>query len=243
MQDKICLVTGASRGIGKEIAKKLALKGATVYAIDANTAEIPIWTKEYDIEENIIPCEIDITDFSKVKSLLMDIRKKYGRIDVLVNNAAVEQNQKLGMISRDSIEKMFNVNVFALIELLQITARIMQRNKSGSIINIASGVGEKGNAGQLVYSATKGAVIALTKSAAKELAADGIRVNAVSPGLTDTGMLAQADPAHIEKRINNIGMGRPAKPEEIADAVMFFAEENSGFISGQILAVDGCSLL
>ena len=169
----------------------------------------------------------------------MQIKRENGRLDVLVNNAAVEKNERIGMITSQSIRDMFEVNVFAMIETLQLAARIMQGKRSGSIINITSKVAQRGNPGQLVYSATKGAVLSLTKSAAKELAPYGIRVNAVAPGLTNTEMMAQADPAKLEERIRNICMGRLAEPEDIAAALVFFASDLSGYFSGQVLGGDG----
>ena len=147
------------------------------------------------------------------------------------------------MISRDSMEKMFQVNVFGMIEMIQAVCRIMEKNATGgSIINIASVVGLYGNAGQLAYSATKGAVIALTKSAAKELAPKGIRVNAIAPGLTETDMMKQADPEKLKERISQIKMGRIGRPSDIAGGCLYLASDYSAYLSGQVIPIDGCSL-
>lgn len=147
------------------------------------------------------------------------------------------------MINHSHIERMFSVNVFGLIELLQYTARVMMRQKEGSIINIASVVGIYGNPGQSVYSATKGAVISLTKSASKELAHSKIRVNAIAPGLTDTKMIQNISKEILDSRINKIGFERMASPEDIADAVVFLASDKAKFITGQILGVDGGTIM
>lgn len=243
LKDKICCVTGASKGIGKATALRFAAEGATVYAIARDAAPIQKWVDENEFAGTVVPCQLDITDTAGVKALLMRIKKECGRLDVLVNNAAVERNERIGMITSQSMRNMFEVNVFALIETLQLAARIMQGKRSGSIINITSKVAQRGNPGQLVYSATKGAVLSLTKSAAKELAPYGIRVNAVAPGLTNTEMMAQADPAKLEERIRNICMGRLAEPEDIAAALVFFASDLSAYVSGQVLGVDGCTIL
>lgn len=243
LKDKICCVTGASKGIGKATAIRYAAEGAKVYAVARNIAPIEQWMAENEFAGSVVPCQLDITDTAGVKALLMQIKRENGRLDVLVNNAAVEKNERIGMITSQSMRDMFEVNVFALIETLQLAARIMQSKRSGSIINITSKVAQRGNAGQLVYSATKGAVLSLTKSAAKELAPFGIRVNAVAPGLTNTDMMAQADPAKLEARIRNICMGRLAEPEDIAAALVFFASDLSGYVSGQVLGVDGCTIL
>lgn len=243
LKDKICCVTGASKGIGKATAMRFAAEGAKVYAVARNIAPIQQWMEENEFAGSVVPCQLDITDTAGVKALLMQIKRENGRLDVLVNNAAVEKNERIGMITSQSIRDMFEVNVFAMIETLQLAARIMQGKRSGSIINITSKVAQRGNPGQLVYSATKGAVLSLTKSAAKELAPYGIRVNAVAPGLTNTEMMAQADPAKLEERIRNICMGRLAEPEDIAAALVFFASDLSGYVSGQVLGVDGCTIL
>ena len=174
----------------------------------------------------------------------MAIKKQFGHIDVLVNNAGVEFNELIGMISRENMEKMFNVNVFGTIEMLQTVSRVMERNENGgSIINISSMVGMRGNRGQLVYSATKGAVIALTKSAAKELASKKIRVNSIAPGITQTAMMEQVDLEKLQGRINNICMGRIAQPRDIAGGCLLLASDYAGYISGQVLAVDGCTIM
>lgn len=160
----------------------------------------------------------------------------------MVNNAAVEYNELIGMISGEHMKKMFETNVYGVINLIQYASRIMPKI-GGSIINISSMVGIRGNRGQLVYSATKGAVIALTKSAAKELADKNIRVNSIAPGLTATDMLNNVDADKLADRINNICMKRLASTNDIANACLFFACDLSEYISGQVLAVDGCTIM
>ena len=142
------------------------------------------------------------------------------------------------------MESMFKVNVYGTINMLQMVSRVMGRQKSGgSIINISSLVGLRGNKGQLVYSATKGAIISLTKSAAKELAPKNIRVNSIAPGLTMTKMMEQADIDKLQNRIDNICMGRLAQPSDIAKGCLLLASDLAEYISGQILAVDGCTIM
>ena len=174
----------------------------------------------------------------------MQIKRECGHIDGLVNNAGVEFNELIGMINPEHMETMFRVNVFGTIQMLQTVSRIMARQENGgSIVNIASMTALRGNRGQLVYSATKGAVVSLTKSAAKELAEKRIRVNAIAPGLTNTEMMKQADPEKLKGRIGNICMGRLAEPEDIAKACLFLLSDLSGYVSGQVLAVDGCTIM
>lgn len=241
---KVCIVTGSARGIGKSIAETFVAEGAEVIINDARIGSADEWIEHSVYQEHLHPFYFDITDSSVVRQNVMDIKKKFGHIDVLVNNAGVEFNELIGMISRENMEKMFNVNVYGTIEMIQTVSRIMARNENGgSIINISSMVGLRGNPGQLVYSATKGAVIALTKSAAKELAPKRIRVNSIAPGLTQTKMMDQADLEKLQGRIRNICMGRIAQPKDIAGGCLLLASDYAGYISGQIIPVDGCTLM
>ena len=242
VKNKVCLVTGASRGIGKAIAMLLAQEGGYVYAVARTTEDIQRWIIEYNMADKVVPVGMDISDPMLQKALIMRIRKERGRLDVLVNNAAIEKNERIGMITQQSMQRMFEVNVFAPIGIMQLATRLMQRD-GGSIINIVSKVALRGNAGQLVYSATKGALVSSTLSAAKELAANKIRVNAIAPGLTNTRMFTDVDPELLKQRVQNISMGRLAEPEDIANAVLFLASDLSVYISGQVLGVDGCTIL
>lgn len=241
---KVCIVTGSARGIGKEIAILFAEEGAEVVVNSSHEGNADAWISEHELKDHLHPYYFDISDSASVRKNVMAIKKHFGHIDVLVNNAGVEFNELIGMISHENMEKMFNVNVFGTIEMLQIVSRVMERNENGgSIINISSMVGMRGNRGQLVYSATKGAVIALTKSAAKELAPKNIRVNSIAPGITQTAMMEQADLDKLEGRINNICMGRIAQPRDIAGGCLLLASDYAGYISGQVLAVDGCTIM
>ena len=246
LANKVCIVTGAAQGIGKAIVERFASDGAIVYAFDRQLGCMDVWVRDYSERYNtrVIPVCCDITDSARVKNALMAINKQEGRIDVLVNNAGVVFNRKMGMIMREETELMFRVNVIAVLELMQMVARFMARNKSGAIVNIASVTAVLGSPGQVAYSATKGAVIALTKSAAKELAPQGIRVNAVAPGIVKTERFAELYEAtgdKIDERINRIALGRLGTPEDVADACAFLASERASYISGQVLGVDGCA--
>lgn len=246
LRGKVSLITGAGRGIGKAIATLFAQNGSIVYANDVNAGTVEEWCGEVNscCEGEIRSLYFDITSETEAKNAVMQIKRECGHLDALVNNAGVEYNELIGMISKKNMENMFNVNVYGTINMLQIVSRIMARQENGgSIVNIASMVGLRGNRGQLVYSATKGAVIALTKSAAKELADRKIRVNAIAPGLTNTPMMRQVDISKLEKRISNISMGRLAEPEDIAGACMFMVSDLSEYVSGQVLAVDGCTIM
>ncbi|MBQ7648866.1 MAG: SDR family oxidoreductase [Paludibacteraceae bacterium] len=244
LENKICIVTGAAQGIGREIAKRFAADGAVVYACDRQElSEAKIKESE---EQKIHYLSFDLTDAAAVKQAMMQIFKAEGRIDVLVNNAGVVFNRKIGMIVREETELMFRINVIAVIELIQLVSRLMARNGGGSIVNIASVTAVLGSPGQVAYSATKGAIISLTKSAAKELAAQGIRVNAVAPGIVKTERFAElyeANGEKIDERISRIAMGRLGTPEDIANACSFLASDRASYISGQIVGVDGCAAI
>ena len=246
LKNKVCLVTGAGRGIGRVIDNQLAADGAVVYAADLAMGDMEAWAEQTSTEHNtrVVPLVMDVTDTAAVKTGLMSIHKTEGKIDVVVNNAAIIQNQKLGMVTKPLLEKMFAVNVFAVIDMMQIASRLMARTGGGSIVNIASVTGVVGSPGQVAYSSTKGAVIAATKSAAKELSPMQIRVNAVAPGIIRTERfqeLYEASGDKIDQRISRIALGRLGTPQDVANAVAFLASNRASYISGHILGVDGCA--
>ncbi len=234
LEGKVALITGAGRGIGKVIAEQFIADGAIVYVNDLNEPDV----------EGAKPICFDVTDTNALKAGLISIYKAEGRIDVVVNNAAIIANQKLGMVTKPLLENMYSVNVFAVIDMIQIASRLMVRNGGGCFVNMASVTGVVGSPGQVAYSASKGAVIALTKSSAKELAPQGIRVNAVAPGIIKTERfeeLYESSGDKIDQRIGRIALGRLGTPQDIAYAVSFLASDRASYISGHILGVDGCA--
>lgn len=242
LQDKICLVTGASRGIGQKTAEVFAAEGAVVYAHARTMGCLDGWCSAQRQENgwDISPIYFDIADSAQIKEAVKKLRKEAGRVDVLVNNAGMVTNELIGMIDIGKMKAMFDVNVFGLTELTQyVVTKFMMRQGSGSIINISSVVGAEGSRGQAAYSASKGAVIALTKSMAKELAPHQVRVNSVAPGMTDTGRIQAAIKELYKEKIPEIGMGRLASTEDIANACLYFASDESSYVTGQILIVGG----
>lgn len=242
--NKVCIITGAAQGIGRGIAERFAADGAIVYACDLREGSMDEWAALCGANTRIVPMYFDVSDAAAVKNALMSIFKQEKRIDALVNNAGVVFNKKIGMIVRQETELMFRVNVIAVIEMVQLCSRLMARTGGGSIVNIASVTAVLGSPGQSAYSATKGAIISFTKSAAKELAPQGIRVNAVAPGIVKTERFAElyeSDGAKIDQRISRIGLGRLGTPEDVANACAFLASDRASYISGEILGVNGCA--
>jgi 3-oxoacyl-[acyl-carrier protein] reductase len=245
LKNKVALVTGASRGIGRSIAKHYALHGAIVYANARTEGSLDGLIDEARelYGTTIHPLYFDVTDTATVKTKIMSIKKTEGQIDAVVNNAGIMKDALIGMIPSDTMREVFEVNVFAVMEIVQLAARLMMKQESGSIINLASIVGQQGNKGQLVYSASKGAVAALTKSAAKELARYNIRVNAVAPGMIDTEMLRSIGVEWVSERIAGISAGRLGTPDEVADTCVFLASDLARYVTGQILGVDGAAII
>ena len=246
LEKKVCIITGAAQGIGRAIADQFAADGAIVYACDMKEGTMDEWAmvcaEKY--QTKIVPLYFDVTDAAAVKTAFMSVFKAEGRIDTLVNNAGVVFNKKIGMILRPETELMFRVNVIAVIEMVQLVSRLMARCGGGSIVNIASVTAVLGSPGQSAYSATKGAIISFTKSAAKELAPLGIRVNAVAPGIVKTERFAELyeqSGEKIDARIQRIALGRLGTPKDVANACSFLASDRASYISGQILGVDGCA--
>lgn len=245
LNGKVVLITGCNRGIGKAILEKFAMNGAIVYASARQEGilddEAKSLSKKYSTIIN--PVYFDVTDIEALKQVFIRIHKEQKKLDCVVNNAGIMQDALIGMVTNKTMQSTFEVNVFSVINMIQYATKLMKRQNSGSIINISSIVGTNGNPGQIVYSASKGAVISLTKTASKELAANNIRVNAIAPGMIDTDMFMSIGEPRISERISSIGMGRLGKTSEIADTALFLASDLSNYVTGQIIGVDGSAII
>lgn len=241
LKGKVCLITGSNKGIGKVIVESFAREGAIVYAHARTSEGMDEWAQNLSEIHNtkVVPIYFDITDLENAKNKVLEIKSAEKRIDVLVNNAGMVTYELIPMVQMDIFRKMWEVNVIGTFNLLQIVSRIMSRQRSGSIINMASIVGEKGSKGQVSYATTKGAVIAMTKSAAKELATSNIRVNAVAPAMVGTERFKNVYENSFKDKINAVGFGRLAEPHEIAEVCVFLGSEMSSYVTGQIIGVDG----
>ena len=244
LKGKIALITGCSRGIGHAMAEAFAASGAIVYANarkEGSLDELASVLSESGF--SLIPLYYDVTDEQAVKQAFMRIKKEQGHLDILVNNAGVMKDALIGMISSSLMDEVFKTNVYSVINHLQLASRLMKVNKCGSIINIASIIGTNGNAGQTVYSASKGAVISITKTAGKELGPSGIRVNAIAPGIIDTDLTKAVDSEKLSERISGVKLGHIGSVDDVANTALFLASDYSAYISGQIIGVDGCAIV
>jgi 3-oxoacyl-[acyl-carrier protein] reductase len=239
---QVALVTGSTRGIGWATARRLAEHGATVVlngSSDAQLLEQRVAELSQASGREMHGTLFDVADDVQVMAAVREIQGRYKRLDVLVNNAGVLKDAMLGMFARDAVDRVIDVNVKGAIFVTQAAARLMMRNKKGSVINLSSIVGTHGNAGQAVYAASKAALVGLTLSAAKELAAFNIRVNAIAPGYIDTDMIKHLTPEKHQERLASIGLRRIGTPEDVADVVVFLASDLSRYVTGQVIGVDG----
>lgn len=241
LEDKVALITGCNRGIGNSIAKKFAENGAVVYANARVVGSLSELTSHSYYKGKIIPVYFDVTDRVAIKEVIIRIKNECGRLDCLVNNAGILVDTLITMLDRKTLREIYEVNVFSLFDLMSFAARMMTQRKYGSIINVASICGDEGGMrGQTAYSSSKGAVIALTKTAAKELGQFNVRVNSVSPGFIDTDMF-RSGPKNVQDRLTE-GVyldGRVGTPEEVANVCLFLASDLSSYVNGENIRVDG----
>lgn len=251
LEEKVCFVTGSSRGIGWACARLLASCGARVIlngtsseSVAARVVELEAEFKSEAVDQGRhLSLAGDVSDPGTISGFYQTIFKHFGRLDVLINNAGVMVEGLLGFTPADAIDRALRVNAGSVLLNMQEASRLMARKKSGSIINISSIMGLRGAEGLAAYSASKAAVIGATRAAAKELAPRGIRVNALAPGFIDTEMAQSMPQEKFEARLKSIAMKRIGTPEEVAQAAVFLASQNSSYITGQVLGVDGGMIL
>ena len=238
---KVVFVTGGSRGIGKEVALKFAENGYNVvinYVSDkTDVEELEKEFKEKNVQSLIL--KADVTDEKEIENVVEQAIEKFGKIDVLVNNAGITKDNLLMRMSEEEFDKVIEVNLKGTFIVTKIVTKYMMKKRSGSIINLSSVVGVTGNAGQCNYSASKAGVIGFTKSLAKELASRNIRANAVAPGFIETDMTAVLSDTVKENIHNQIPMKRMGSAREVANVIYFLGSDESSYVSGQVINIDG----
>ena len=241
LDGKCALVTGASRGIGRAIAVKLASEGAKValnYAGNAAAAE----EVKKEIEAaggQAVTVQADVSDPASVEAMIQTVVDAFGQIDILVNNAGITRDGLLLRMKDEDFDAVINTNLKGIFYTTKLVSKLMMKKRFGRIVNMASVVGLTGNAGQTNYAAAKAGVIGFSKSAAKELAARGITVNMVAPGFIETDMTAVIPEKAKEAMMGGIPLGRAGKPEDVANAVLFLVSDQAAYITGQVLKVGG----
>ncbi|WP_346909856.1 3-oxoacyl-[acyl-carrier-protein] reductase [Faecalicatena orotica] len=241
LEGKTAIVTGASRGIGRAVALKLAEEGAAV-VINYNGSADRAEEVKNEIEKNGGKAEVmqcNVSDFQACENFIKEVTAKFGRIDILVNNAGITRDGLLMRMSEDDFDAVIDTNLKGTFNCIRFASRQMMKQRSGRIINLSSVSGVLGNAGQANYCASKAGVIGLTKSAARELASRGITVNAIAPGFIHTEMTQVLPEKVKEASIAQIPLRAFGEPEDIAEAAAFLASEKARYITGQVLCVDG----
>lgn len=241
LENKVALVTGAGKGIGRQIALTLAKEGATVI-INYNGSKKKAEEVVREIEKAEGKAEAygcNVSNFEDCQEMLDTVIKKYGHLDILVNNAGITRDSLIMKMKEEDFDAVLNTNLKGTFNTIRHSARQMLKQKSGKIINISSVSGVMGNAGQGNYAASKAGIIGLTKTMARELASRGITVNAVAPGFIETEMTEVLSDSVKERACGQIPLGRFGKVEDVAELVVFLASEKGNYITGQVLCVDG----
>jgi 3-oxoacyl-[acyl-carrier protein] reductase len=241
LDGKVAVVTGGFRGLGRSIAEALGQAGAYVVAADVLPEDVGQETVKAvaAVGGKAELKRLDVTQSEQCDEVLREVHQRLGRLDIVINNAGISRDNLLLRVSDEDIQKTFAVNVVGAINCSRSAVRLMMRARTGRIVNLSSVVAESGNPGQSVYSASKAALIGLTKTLAREYASRGITVNAVAPGYIDTDM-TRALPEQAKKQImEQVPLGRMGKPADVAAAVLFLCSDEASYVTGHVLRVNG----
>ncbi|WP_328605704.1 SDR family oxidoreductase [Amycolatopsis sp. NBC_00345] len=233
---RVALVTGGTRGIGLATVRALVEAGATVVLTGRDEARAKEAATAAGAAAGLA---LDVTDAKAVSTVVRGVAKEHGRLDVVVANAGIMDDALLGMIREDAVSATLDTNVAGTLHTVQAAARAMMRKKTGSIVVLASIVGEYGSSGQTLYAASKAAVANIARSAAKELGRSGIRVNAVAPGVIETDLTAGLSEEAVADNVKKTPLGRLGRPEDVAKTIRFLVSDEASFVTGQVLGIDG----
>ncbi len=241
LEGKVAIITGASRGIGKGIAEVFAKHGANVaftYSSSASSAQ-ELEKQLTDLGVKARGYQSNAADFNQAHKLIEDVLAEFGTIDILINNAGITKDNLLMRMSEEDFDQVIDVNLKSVFNMTKAVQKTMLKNRSGSIINMSSVVGVKGNAGQTNYAASKAGVIGFTKSVALELGSRNIRCNAIAPGFIETEMTGKLNEDVVQGWRESIPLKRGGTTEDVANACLFLASDLSAYVTGQVMNVDG----
>jgi 3-oxoacyl-[acyl-carrier protein] reductase len=240
LNNRVAVITGAAQGIGKAITLKFAQAGADVVIVDSKYEGAVEASKEVEaMGRKAIAVQCNVADAQQVDALVKQVQEKFQKVDILVNNAGVTRDNLMMRMQEADWDLVLNVNLKGPFLLVKAFSPLMMRQRYGRIINVASVVGLMGNAGQTNYSASKGGLIAFTKSVAKELASRNITCNAIAPGFIETPMTEKLPDTVKESYIKAIPLNRFGKVDDVASTIIFLASEEAGYITGQVIGIDG----
>lgn len=240
LEGKVALITGATRGIGKGIAEVFAKEGAQVaFTYAGSVDKAKALEEELGKITKVKSYQSEASDYDAAQQLAADVITDFGKIDILINNAGITRDNLMLRMSKDDWDTIIKVNLDSVFNLTKAVIKPMMKARSGSIINMTSVVGVKGNAGQANYAASKAGVIGFSKSIALELGSRNIRCNAIAPGFIETEMTSALDEKTVQGWREGIPLKRGGQPEDVANACVFLASDMSTYITGQVLNVDG----
>ena len=240
LKDKVTIVTGGARGIGRQIALLFAKEGSDVALCDVNAEVLAVTQKEIEaLGRKAVTGIVDVTKSDQVESFVQKTLDKFGKIDILINNAGITKDGLLVRMSESDWDAVIAVNLKGAFNCTKAVSKIMMKQRDGRIVNMASIIGIMGNAGQANYAASKGGLIALTKTVAKELASRNIRANAIAPGFIQTEMTAKLPENVKSEMMKFVPLAKFGSVQDVANLALFLASDNASYITGQVVQVDG----
>jgi len=240
LKDKVAIVTGGARGIGRQISLLLAKEGADVAICDVNQELLEVVKKEIEaLDRKCLSFEVDVTKMQQVDDMVLKILDNFKKVDILINNAGITRDGLLVRMNEVDWDAVIDINLKGVFNCTKAVTKPMMKQRGGRIVNIASIIGIMGNAGQANYAASKGGIIAFTKSVAKELASRNVNVNAVAPGFIQTDMTKRLPDNYKEEMLKMIPLNRFGEPLDVAKTVLFLLGDASSYITGHVIKVDG----